>query len=225
MTTKDARISRGILRSLVPPKTSPFEAVPGPKTAVGRLARGAERCAPRTPTRPVARERRAALDAFGRAAGTCPDGAAAPRSPSRPQPSSASRRCGFGNGVRAATFRREVPPTGRRRRAPVGRGARLESLRQPSAPHRSSRAARRSRLTSATRRLPPHRAARPLSSNRSPGTPLARSVFGLSERAGPFRAQFFAAARRAGTRRRPATSAASQRAADGRASQNLVSLH
>ena len=48
MATKDTRISRGIPRSLVPPKTSPFEAVPGPKTAVGRLARGAERCAPRT---------------------------------------------------------------------------------------------------------------------------------------------------------------------------------
>ena len=43
MTNKDARISRGIPRSLVPPKTSPFEAVPGPKTALGRLARGAEK--------------------------------------------------------------------------------------------------------------------------------------------------------------------------------------
>ena len=217
MTTKDARISRGIPRSLVPPKTSPFEAVPGPKTAVGRLARGAERCAPRTPTRPAARERRAALEAFGRAAGTCPDGAAAPRSPSRPQPSSVSRRCGFGNGVRAATFRREVPPTGRRRRAPVGRGARLEGLRQPSAPHPSSRAARRSRITSATRRLPPHRAARPLSTGHASGT---ISFWALRARGAVPRPAFRCGPTR-GTRRRPATSAASQRAAYGRAVNNI----
>ena len=162
MTTKDARISRGIPRSLVPPKTSPFEAVPGPKTAVGRLARGAEkvRSAHAHATGgPRATRRAGSVRQDG---GNVPRCAAAPRSPSRPQPSSASRRCGLGNGVRAATFRREVPPTGRRRRAPVDRGARLEGLRQPSAPHPSSRAARRSRITSATRCLASRRAARPI---------------------------------------------------------------
>ena len=154
------------------------------------------------------------------------DGAAAPRSPSRPQPRSVSRRCALGNGVRAATFRREVPPTGRRRRAPVGRGARLEGLRQPSAPHRSSRAAPRSRLRSATRRLAPRRPPRPLSSNQSPGTPRARSVFGLSARGRPFRARFFAAARRTGpvgVQRRALRLSGPPAAALG--GQNLVRLH
>ena len=139
--------------------------------------------------------------------------AAAPRSPSRPQPRSVSRRCALGNGVRAATFRREVPPTGRRRRAPDGRGAHLESLRQPSAPHRSSRAARRSRITSTTRRLASRRAARPLSTGHASGT---ISFWALRAREAVPRPVF-----RCGptdrTRRRPATSAAPQRAAGGRA--------
>ena len=197
MTTKDARISRGIPRSLVPPKTSPFEAVPWPfpdqrqPSVVWPEAR--KRCAPHTPTRPAARERRAA-GSVRQGGGNLPRCAAAPRSPSRPQPRSASRRCALGNGVRAATFRREVPPTGRRRRAPVGRGKRLDSLRQPSAPHRSSRAARRSRITSATRRLASRRAARPLSTEHASGT----ISFWLSARGRPFRARFFAAARRTG---------------------------
>ena len=74
--TKDARISRGIPRSLVPPKASPFEAVPGPKTDVGRLASGAEKVrsahhhhahvtgGPRATRR---------AGSVGRTAGTCPD--------------------------------------------------------------------------------------------------------------------------------------------------------
>jgi hypothetical protein len=145
--------------------------------------------------------------------GNLPRCAVAPRSPSRPQPSSASRRCGRGNGVRAATFRREVPPTGRRRRAPDGRGAHLDSLGQPSAPHRSSRAARRSRITSATRCLASRRAARPLSTGHASGTisfwalRAREAVPRPVSRCGPTH----------GTRRRPATSAAPQRAAGGRA--------
>ena len=111
--------------------------------------------------------------------GNLPRCAAAPRSPSRPQPSSASLRRGLGNGVRATIFSREVPPTGRRRRAPVGRGTRLDSLRQPSAPHRSSRAARRSRISSATRRLASRPAARPLST----GARLGHDQFLASPRA------------------------------------------
>ena len=220
MTTRDARIPQGTPRSLVPPETSPFEAVPGPKTAVGRLARGAEkvRSAHAHATGGPRATRRAGSSRQG--GGNLPRGAAAPRSPSRPQPRSASRRCALGNGVRAATFRREVPPTGRRRRAPVGRGKRLDSLRQPSAPHRSSRAARRSRITSATRRLPPHRAARPLSTGHASGT---ISFWALRARGAVPRPAFRCGPTR-GTRRRPATSAASQRAADGRAGgQNLVS--
>ena len=195
MTTRDARIPRGTPRSLVPPETSPFEAVPGPKTAVGRLARGAEkvRSAHAHATGGPRATRRAGSVRQG--GGNLPRCAVAPRSPSRPQPSSVSRRCGFGNGVRTATFRREVPPTGRRRRAPVGRGKRLDSLRQPSAPHPSSRAARRSPAYA----LQPavwHLVA--LRDRYRPGTPLARSVFGLSARGRPFRAQPFAAARRTG---------------------------
>ncbi len=226
MTTRDARIPRGTPRSLVPPETSPFEAVPGPKTAVGRLARGAEkvRSAHAHATGGPRATRRAGSVRQG--GGNLPRCAAAPRSPSRPQPRSASRRCALGNGVRAATFSREVPRTGRRRRAPVGRGARLEGLRQPSAPHRSSRAAPRSRLRSATRRLAPRRPARPLSSNKSPGTPRARSVFGLSARGRPFRAQFFAAARRTGpvgVQRRALRLSGPPAAALG--GQNLVRLH
>ncbi len=213
MTTRDARIPQGTPRSLVPPETSPFEAVPGPKTAVGSLARGAEkvRSAHAHATGGPRATRRAGSSRQG--GGNLPRCAAAPRSPSRPQPRSASRRCALGNGVRAATFSREVPPTGRRRRAPVGRGKRLDSLRQPSAPHRSSRAARRSRITSATRRLPPHRAARPLSTGHASGT---ISFWALRARGAVPRPAFRCGPTR-GTRRRPATSAASQRAADGRA--------
>ena len=175
-------------------------------------------------TRPRDRRtpRRAALEAFGRAAGTCPDGAAGPRSPSRPQPRSASRRCGLGNGVRTATFRREVPPTGRRRRAPDGRGAHLDSLRQPSAPHRSSRAARRSRITSTTRRLASRRAARPLSTGQASGT---IGFWALRAREAVPRPAFRCSPTR-GTRRRPATSAAPQGApAAALGGQSLVSLH
>ena len=137
-------------------------AVPGPKTALGCLARGAKTvCSAHAHATGGPRATRRA-GGVRQGGGNMPRCAAAPRSPSRAQPRSASRRCALGNGVRAATFRREVPPTGRRRRAPDGRGAHLDSLRQPSAPHRSSRAARRSRLASAARRLPPHRAARPI---------------------------------------------------------------
>ena len=171
-----------------------------------------KRCAPHTPTRPAARERRAA-GSVRQGGGNLPRCAAAPRSPSRPQPRSASRRCALGNGVRAATFRREVPPTGRRRRAPVGRGKRLDSLRQPSAPHCSSRAARRSRITSTTRRLASRPAARPLSTGHASGT---ISFWALRARGAVPRPAFRCGPTR-GTRRRPATSAASQRAADGRA--------
>ena len=76
MTTRDARIPRGTPRSLVPPETSPFEAVPGPKTDVGRLASGAEKVrsahhhhahvtgGPRATRR---------AGSVGRTAGTCPD--------------------------------------------------------------------------------------------------------------------------------------------------------
>ena len=180
---------------------SRFDAALDPKMAVDRPVASSPTEAQEV-LRARPRDRRPASDALRwqrrQGGGNLPRCAVAPRSPSRPQPRSASRRCALGNGVRAATFRREVPPTGRRRRAPVGRGARLEGLRQPSAPHRSSRAAPRSRLHSATRRLAPRRPTRPLSTNRSPGTPLARSVFGLSARGRPFRAQFLAAARRTG---------------------------
>ena len=145
-------------------------AVPGPKTALGCLARGAKTvCSAHAHATGGPRATRRA-GSVRQGGGNLPRCAVAPRSPSRPQPSSVSRRCGFGNGVRTATFRREVPPTGRRRRAPVGRGKRLDSLRQPSAPHRSSRAARRSRITSATRRLASRPAARPLSTGHASGT-------------------------------------------------------
>ena len=129
-------------------------------------------------------------------------------------------------GAPAPILNRGVPRTGRRRRAPPDRGARLEGLRQPSAPHRSSRAAPRSRLRSATRRLAPRRPPRPLSSNQSPGTPRARSVFGLSARGRPFHARFFAAARRTGpvgVQRRALRLSGPPAAALG--GQNLVRLH
>ena len=89
----------------------------------------------------------------------------------------------------------------------------MDSLRQPSAPHRSSRAARRSRITSATRRLASRRAARPLSTGHASGT---ISFWALRARGAVPRPAFRCGPTR-GTRRRPATSAASQRAADGRA--------
>ena len=220
MTTRDARIPQGTPRSLVPPETSPFEAVPGPKTAVGRLARGAEkvRSAHAHATGGPRATRRAGSVRQG--GGNLPRCAVAPRSPSRPQPRSVSRRCALGNGVRAATFRREVPPTGRRRRAPDGRGAHLDSL--PSAPHPSSRAARRSRITSATRRLPPHRAARPLSTGHASGT---ISFLG-SQRAGGRSAPSFSLrpdARPVGAQRRALRLSGPPAAALG--GQNLVRLH
>ena len=76
MTTKDARISRGIPRSLVllsPSENEPFRGRSRTKESRRSSGRQPRNCAPRTPTRPAARERRAALEAFGRAAGTCPD--------------------------------------------------------------------------------------------------------------------------------------------------------
>ena len=106
-------------------------------------------------------------------------------------------------GAPAPVLNRGVPRTGRRSRAPVGRGPSVEARAWKACPalrpaSRVQRAAPRFRLRSATRRLAPRRPVRPLSSNQPPGTPLARSVFGLSGRGRPFRAEYFAAARRAG---------------------------
>ena len=187
---------------------------------------------PRTPTRP-ADPKRAAPEGLGRAARTRRGARRLARrrghtrvfrgTPRRAGPAPGSVPT---PGAPAPVLNRGVPRTGRRRRAPLDRGARLEGLRQPSAPHRSSRAAPRSRLRSATRRLAPRRPARPLSSNQSPGTPRARSVFGLSARGRPFRAQFFAAARRegpVGVQRRALRLSGPPAAALG--GQNLVRLH
>ena len=105
-------------------------------------------------------------------------------------------------GAPAPVLNRGVPRTGRRSRAPVGRGPSVEARAWKACP-----ALRPASRVQSCAKVPPPLCDPPFGASPPCATAIvqsaawhatARSVFGLSGRGRPFRAEYFAAARRAG---------------------------